>query len=121
MIVKTCKVKSTGPSGKKYLKILSSLVVASVVQISMVHAEDQSSGNDKLSQDRTVVNESCKTEATTAGCGDQVVGKGLLRCIRKYKKEHKKEFQISDNCKSAMKQLKEDREEHKGKKHEEKK
>lgn len=44
----------------------------------------------------------------TAGCGSEVVGKGLLRCLWAYKKANKS-FKFSDACKAAMKQRKEDK------------
>lgn len=62
-----------------------------------------------LKQDAQVINAACEPEATAAGCGGEVVGKGLLRCMGSYKKTHK-EFKFSEGCRGAMKRLKEDKE-----------
>lgn len=64
---------------------------------------------EELKADREAVNNACKTEGTTAGCGDQKVGTGLLKCIHKYKKAHREEFKISEGCKSAMQELHKDK------------
>jgi hypothetical protein len=48
------------------------------------------------------VDSACTTEAATAGCGNEKVGTGLMKCIHAYKQAHKKDFKISDGCKSAM-------------------
>jgi hypothetical protein len=77
--------------------------------------------NGELKQDKEAVDSACSAEAKTANCGDAKVGTGLLKCIHGYKKEHKKEFTISDGCKSAMKKLKADRKEMKEKRQSEKK
>ena len=58
-----------------------------------------------LKADRSAVNAACTQEAKTAGCGTEVVGKGLLKCIHAYKKNNKKTFMISPGCKTAMEQL----------------
>lgn len=65
--------------------------------------------------DREAVNAACSTDAQTAGCGSEVVGKGLLKCLHNYKKEHK-EFKFSESCKSSMKKLRSDRKAKKAKK-----
>ncbi len=75
--------------------------------------------NGELKQDKEAVDSACSAEAKTANCGDAKVGTGLLKCG--YKKEHKKEFTISDGCKSAMKKLKADGKEMKEKRQSEKK
>lgn len=62
-----------------------------------------------IQADDNAINSACATEAKTAGCGNEVVGKGLLKCIHAYKKANKKTFQISPGCKSAMEQRKEDK------------
>jgi len=57
-----------------------------------------------IQSDRQSVDAACKAEASTAGCGAEQVGTGLLKCIHAYKKANKS-FQISPGCKSAMQQL----------------
>jgi hypothetical protein len=57
-----------------------------------------------IQADNNSIDSACSAEAKTAGCGNEVVGKGLLKCIHAYKKANKKAFQISPACKSAMEQ-----------------
>jgi hypothetical protein len=57
--------------------------------------------------DKNAVNSACSSEAAKAGCGNQTVGHGLLKCIHAYKQAHK-DFRISPGCRSAMKQLRGD-------------
>lgn len=54
------------------------------------------------------VNNSCKADAATAGCGQEVVGKGLLNCLHNYKKAHRN-YRFSDGCRDAMEHMREDR------------
>lgn len=61
-----------------------------------------------VAADAQGVNAACQAEASTAGCGNEVVGKGLLKCMTAYKQAHK-EFKYSDGCKGAMKQLHQDK------------
>jgi hypothetical protein len=81
-----------------------------VLALSLMTA--QAFAAEPLKADREAVNASCSADAQTAGCGSEVVGKGLLKCLHNYKKAHK-EFKFSDSCKSAMKKLKEDKKEFK--------
>lgn len=96
----------------------TNILMTLVVALFSVSAMAQ---NGELKQDKEAVEAACSAEAKAANCGDAKVGKGLLKCIHKHKKENKKDFTISDGCKSAMKKLKEDRREHKEKKESEKK
>lgn len=63
-----------------------------------------------MEADRAAVNSACSAEASTANCGDQKVGSGLLKCIQAHKKSNK-DFKISDSCKASMKSLKKARHE----------
>ncbi len=81
------------------------LATAFIAMSVNAHAEK----NEKMKQDAQAINSACKADAATAGCGDEVVGKGLLKCLHAYKKSHK-EYKFSEGCRDAMKQLKEDRE-----------
>lgn len=74
--------------------------------------------NAELKPDKEAVEAACAAEAKEANCGDAKVGTGLLKCIHGHKKEHKKEFKVSDSCKEAMRKLKSHRMEMKEKKHE---
>ncbi len=58
--------------------------------------------------DAQAIDQACTQDAQTAGCGNEKVGTGLLKCLHAYKKEHKKEFKFSEGCKSAMKTWHED-------------
>lgn len=49
----------------------------------------------------TTVEAACATEATAANCGTDK-GHALSKCIHAYQKANKS-FNISDNCKNAMK------------------
>ena len=84
---------------------LFSVVVLQILVVSIAFGEP----DPQIQKDREAVNEACKAEGATAGCGSSEVGTGLLKCIGKYRKEHKKDFKISDGCKAAMKKLREDR------------
>lgn len=46
------------------------------------------------------VKKACAAEITVANCGDKSVGKGLVKCLAAYKKEHK-DYKFSDSCKSV--------------------
>lgn len=61
-----------------------------------------------LSADAQAIDTACKADAATAGCGAEIVGKGLLKCMGSYKKMHK-DFKFSADCREAMKQMKRDR------------
>lgn len=56
------------------------------------------------------INSACEADAKATGCSGMVVGKGLLKCMHKYKKENK-DYKFSGDCQSAMKNFREDREE----------
>ena len=57
------------------------------------------------------VKAACATEIQATGCS-QDLGKGLMKCIREYKKSHK-EFTISETCKAARHDGREMHKEHK--------
>lgn len=74
--------------------------------------------HEQLKDEREAVVTACAEESKAANCGDKVVGKGLLKCIHQSKVESKKagkEFKISEGCKTAMKNLKTEREKFKTK------
>ncbi len=62
-----------------------------------------------MQADNQAINTACTADAQTAGCGGEVVGKGLLKCLFKYKKATPS-FKFSDACKAAMKQRHSDKE-----------
>lgn len=61
-----------------------------------------------IQADNQGINSACSSDAQTAGCGGEVVGKGLLRCLHAYKKKTPA-FKFSDPCKAAMKQRRSDK------------
>ena len=79
----------------------SKMILASTVVFAFAAHADKAS-------DKVAVDNACTAEATTAGCGSEKVGTGLLKCIHAYKMAHK-EFKLSDGCKASMKQLRSDR------------
>ena len=66
--------------------------------------------NPTVKADAQAVDNACTAEAKTAGCGDEVVGKGLLKCIHAYKHAHK-DFKVSDGCHAAIEKLHSDKKE----------
>jgi hypothetical protein len=87
------------------------VVVAAAIAFSLstsVFAGNKPTEKDKA--DAAAINSACEADAKATGCSGMVVGKGLLKCMHKYKHQHK-DYKFSDGCKSAMKQLKEDKEE----------
>jgi uncharacterized protein YfiM (DUF2279 family) len=79
--------------------IIAGLILAS----SMSYAADA-----KIKEDAAQVNTACSADAATAGCGTEVVGKGLLKCLHAYKKANKG-FKFSESCKASLKQIHTDR------------
>ena len=65
-------------------------------------------GHEAKGADAQAIDAACAADAKTANCGDEKVGTGLLKCLHAYKKEHKKDFKVSDGCKSAMEKMHED-------------
>lgn len=70
------------------------LTIASAVLFTMSAQADMKS-------DQQNVNTACAQEATTANCGTDKAGKGLLKCLFTYKKGNDS-FQFSDACKAAI-------------------
>jgi len=58
--------------------------------------------NPILSGPESAVNSACTQEAATAGCGTEVAGHGLVRCIHAYKKANPS-FNPSPTCHAAIK------------------
>lgn len=90
---------------KRKIAVAAVLAVALIAQSAAFAAPP--TAKDKA--DAANINTACAADAQTTGCGGMVVGKGLLKCMHKYKKENPS-FKFSPGCRSAMKDLKEDRE-----------
>lgn len=90
--------------------MLKSVLVATVVFIGSVasFAMDKQAGAEADAQ----VKQACSAEIATTGCADKSLGKGLMKCMYSYKKDHK-DFKISDSCRDAKKKVKEMRREKK--------
>lgn len=79
------------------------LMIVSIITFAAI-----SNAKENTSADAQAVDNACTQEGTTAGCGNEKVGTGLLKCIHGYKKAHK-DFKISEGCHAAMKQMHTDR------------
>jgi hypothetical protein len=97
----------------KALKIVT--VMALAFGLSTAHAVDKA----QVTADKSAVKSACAEEAKTAGCGDETVGTGLLKCFHAYKKAHK-DFKPSQSCKDSIGKVKEDHKEMKAKREEKK-
>lgn len=63
-----------------------------------------------IKADNTSIDAACgkQMDVTTPVCANEVVGKGLLKCLHSYKRVHK-EYKFSEGCKAAMIQRHEDK------------
>ncbi len=86
------------------MKVLLLTAAVSLVSIN-AYADEK---NPALKADAQAVDSACTSDAAAAGCGGEVVGKGLLRCLHNYKEAHK-EFKFSAGCREAMKHFHQDR------------
>ena len=68
----------------------------------------QAAGKEATGPDALAVDAACSADASTAGCGSEKVGTGLLKCLWAYKKAHK-DYKFSDACKSAMHKMHDDK------------
>lgn len=64
-------------------------------------------GEQRAAKDAEI-KKACAAEIAASGCGDKDLGKGLLKCLHAYKKEHK-DMVISESCKNGRKELREAR------------
>lgn len=93
----------------------TALIFLSVATLANQGASQQAQQmQERLQAQRAQVNSACSADAAAAGCPGQEVGDGLLKCLRNYKKQQKKEFILSEGCKNAMKSLRDARKEKKG-------
>ena len=91
--------------------IMSFITLSTVVTF----AQGGATGKAEIKKDIQAVNVACQEEAKTAGCEGKEVGKGLLKCVREYRKANK-DFKVSDGCKDALKDLRAERKKHKAEK-----
>jgi len=88
---------------KNQLKIVSAAMVALGFYTAAFAAPSA-----QMAADNSNINTACATEAKTAGCAGEVVGKGLLKCLGTYKKANKS-FKYSPACKTALQQHRSDK------------
>lgn len=86
------------------MKKITYTIFALGTLISLSFAAHAAGNSSALSQDKQAIDSACTADAATAGCGSEVVGKGLLKCLHAYKKANPS-FKFSDGCKAAMKQF----------------
>jgi len=80
------------------MKILISFMMASTLLFAASVQAD-------IASDKQNIDSACAQEATTAQCGNELVGTGLLKCVHAYKKANLS-FQLSNTCKAAIDTLK---------------
>ena len=84
---------------------MSKLGLFSLIILSLGLANADEGRGAQFKELREKIKNACSQELQASGCEQ---GKGALKCVRKYYKENRGETQqISDTCKSAMKELKE--------------
>lgn len=88
---------------EKKIALAAALLVAFGMQSSALAKPTE---QDKA--DAAQINSACEADAKATGCTGMVVGKGLLKCMHKYKQENRS-YKFSDGCRAAMKQLRADR------------
>ncbi len=93
-------------------RIMKALLVTAALLAISVNAQAEG-GKGQMKADAQAIDNACKSDASNTGCGGEVVGKGLLKCMHAYKQAHK-EYKFSEGCRDAMKQMREDRQEMKG-------
>jgi len=96
------------------MKIVASMVLFLATTVLAIASEPMTKEAVKaeVQEAKAKVNDACAEDAAKAGCtGDSAtIGKGLMKCLKAYKKEHK-DFKISDSCKMASKEMKHKRHE----------
>lgn len=98
---------------KKTLAII--VIATSTMAFADHHGEKKAEMKAKVAEHKAEIQQACAAEAEKAGCAGKEVGSGLLKCIHAYKKEHK-DFEISKECKSSRKSLRDEKKEWKAKK-----
>lgn len=90
-------------------KIIKALLVTTTLCLISGYA-NADNHKAEMKADARAIDQACQSDAANTGCTGEVVGKGLLKCMRAYKKAHK-EYKFSEGCREAMKKMKEDRRE----------
>jgi hypothetical protein len=100
------------------LALLLAAFVAPAAFADDAPAAPPAGGKGKVSQnpDALAIDKACAAEAQTAGCGAEKVGTGMLRCLHTYRKEHRKDFKVSEGCKAALQKARASRKARKAKK-----
>jgi hypothetical protein len=85
--------------GEKQMIKYSLLAVTLLLWVSAAYGVDPT-----IHADAQAIDSACTAESTTAKCGSDKVGTGLLKCIHAYKVANPT-FKVSAGCKTAMQQL----------------
>jgi hypothetical protein len=84
-------------------EIMKRIFTACLSLMILFGAESAFAADAAMKADNQAIDSACAADAQTAGCGSEIVGHGLLKCLHAYKRANKS-FKLSDSCKSAMKQ-----------------
>lgn len=85
-------------------KFVSALVFALSVHSAAFAATPTAQDKENASN----VHSACAQDAQTAGCSDQAMGRGFLKCLSNYKKANKS-FQFTPDCRVAVEKFSSDR------------
>ncbi len=83
-------------------KSLDHVCISGILLFSLLAKSNASKEN--MSPDAQALDAACASDAQTAGCSGLKVGTGLLKCLHKYKTEHK-EYKFSKECREAKTKL----------------
>jgi hypothetical protein len=79
-----------------------------LISIAFLGLASFAQAKENMSADAQAVDAACTQDAATAGCGNEKVGTGLMKCIHAYKQAHK-DFKVSEGCKTAMHKMHDDK------------
>jgi hypothetical protein len=80
------------------------LLLAALLTVTLTSVK----AGENMGADAQGIDTACASDATTAGCGNEKVGTGLLKCLHAYKRANKS-FTFSPSCKTAMEKMHADR------------
>ncbi len=85
------------------------LITCGVICLAVLSLESFASaaGTVNSSADAQSIDNACSQDAATAGCANEKVGTGLIKCLHTYKKANRS-YKISPSCRAAIKQMHQD-------------
>ena len=83
------------------------MIKALMVSLVLITSTVSMAKGDRAAKDAELKS-ACAAEISVAGCGNKDLGKGLLKCLQAYKKEHK-DMVISESCKNLRKEFRDER------------